>query len=115
MIEWKAFKQAESAELLTTAFSADGWADLYKQLGVSGEPRLGTVMEASAPTLSITEYFEFNYRRTAYITEALEYWNATKSQTSTGRPVDFVICPAAACAPSRHGDKLQVFPLAVSE
>jgi amidase len=33
----------------------------------------------------------------------LDYWNSTASKTSTGKPVDAVICPAAPFAASRPG------------
>ncbi|RSH92487.1 hypothetical protein EHS25_008903 [Saitozyma podzolica] len=76
--------------------------DIRHQLSLSGEPQLGAVLSRTASELGVYDFFALCHRRTGFIKDALDHWNGTVSRTGTGRPVDGVIAPASACAPSRH-------------
>lgn len=82
--------------------------EIKKQTSFSGEPILTQVLDLTLPELSTSEYFALCHRRTAFIKEALDHWNATVSQTSTGRPVDAIILPASAHAPIKHDDGMYI-------
>lgn len=82
---------------------ADIQKDLYDTLRLSGEPRVGPLGSGpettEVPEVSITEYWKIQYRKQQFLKAQLDAWNATASQTGTGRPVDAVICPMSATAP----------------
>lgn len=69
---------------------------------LSGEPTLGAA-DFDGRELVASEYFALCHRRTLLVKGALDHWNATCSRTSTGRPVDAIICPVAASPPGPHG------------
>ncbi|KAK8847690.1 hypothetical protein IAR55_005549 [Kwoniella newhampshirensis] len=102
VIDWIPFKSAECVEILTAIYNSDGGYDIEKQIGLSGEPRLGHTLDRSAKELSTHELFDLTFRRTNFIKTALDHWTATASRTSTGRPVDGIIVPVAGCAPHPH-------------
>nr|XP_019003203.1 uncharacterized protein I203_04240 [Kwoniella mangroviensis CBS 8507]OCF66664.1 hypothetical protein I203_04240 [Kwoniella mangroviensis CBS 8507] len=102
VIDWTPYKSAEARDLLMRFFTADGGYDLKKQLALSGEPQLGSILERGVPELSAHEVFDLCYRRSAFVKDSLDYWNATTSQTTTGRPVDAIIAPACGGPPQPH-------------
>ncbi|WRT64467.1 uncharacterized protein IL334_001399 [Kwoniella shivajii] len=108
VIDWTPFKSAESGELLMRFFTSDGGYDLKKQLALSGEPQLGGVLDRSKGELSAHELFDLCYIRSGHIKDALDHWNATVSKTSTGRPVDAIIAPAAAAPPQPHDGHMYI-------
>ncbi|WVW85900.1 hypothetical protein I302_107938 [Kwoniella bestiolae CBS 10118] len=102
VIDWTPYKSAEARDLLMRFFTADGGYDLKKQLALSGEPQLGSILDRGTPELSAHELFDLCYRRSAFVKNSLDYWNATVNQTSTGRPVDAIIAPASGGPPQPH-------------
>lgn len=52
--------------------------------------------------LSVTELFATNTKQAGYKMAFAEAWNGTASVTSTGRPMDGLICPAGPCASFPH-------------
>jgi amidase len=52
--------------------------------------------------LSITELFATNTELAAYRALFAQAWTATAGETSTGRPMDGLICPAGPCASFPH-------------
>ncbi|WWD21777.1 hypothetical protein CI109_106264 [Kwoniella shandongensis] len=102
VVDWVPFKSAEAVEIITSIWNSDGGHDIKKQLALSGEPQLGYNLDPNARDMPAHELFDLCFRRTNYIKSALDHWNATAIQTSTGRPVDAIITPASACAPQQH-------------
>ncbi|WWC68261.1 uncharacterized protein I206_102184 [Kwoniella pini CBS 10737] len=102
VVDWTPYKTAESVALLSRFFTADGGYDLKKQLDLSGEPQLGGILDRTATELSAHELFDLCYRRSAFVKDSLDHWNATVNQTSTGRPVDAIIAPAGGTPPQPH-------------
>jgi hypothetical protein len=53
--------------------------------------------------ISAFELFKIQKQRAALRKEYLDQWNSTRASTSTGRPVDAIISPAAPSPPPPHG------------
>jgi amidase len=99
-------------------WAAAGEADYAAVASQTGEPILksmsnfGMTSGTQAPeagvyikdtSLSAFELFQLQKRRATLRKEYLDYWQSTKSSTSTGRPVDAVISPVAPFPPTPHG------------
>lgn len=54
------------------------------------------------PAYTVPETWKLNIEREQFRARALAHWNATKGRTSTGRPVDAIICPTAATLAVPH-------------
>jgi len=61
---------------------------------------------APFPKDSISAYqlLQVHKRRLLLRKEYLDYWQATKQTTSTGRPVDAILSPASCGASMPHGE-----------
>jgi hypothetical protein len=81
---------------------------------VTGEPIIATMEldnsnAAAAPfrpkKIGITAYqlWQVQKLRRDIRKEYLDHWEATVSETGTGRPVDAIICPASSYAATPHG------------
>lgn len=60
-------------------------------------------VEFGADGISAFELWQLQKQRRALRAEYLSHWNATATATGTGRPVDAIICPAAAYPAPKHG------------
>lgn len=71
---------------------------------MSGEPLLSwdTIAAAEPKHLSTFEYWQLCKAKRAFIKTQLDHWEASASRTSTGRPVDAIICPVMAHVPLPH-------------
>lgn len=80
------------------ALTADGGADVRFHLGLSGEPQPEQVGVNRPPgeQKTVLEVAAINIAKRSYQKAYLEYWNSTKQLTSTGRPIDAVLCPVTA-------------------
>ncbi|KAF3407902.1 Acetamidase [Talaromyces pinophilus] len=97
-IEWHPPSHQEALEIATTAFSLDGGEDILSQLALSGETLLPQSFIKSGTQKNASQVAALNVRKRQYQKAYLEYWNSTTQLTSTGRPVDAIICPVAAQA-----------------
>ena len=69
-------------------------------MAISGEPATPSAQwimshAAERAPYTVPETWKLNVQRESFRAKALQHWNATRSRTSTGRPVDAVICPTA--------------------
>jgi amidase len=113
VIDWKPYKHAEIYKATTDIWAAAGEEDYAAVTSQTGEPILksmlnvGTSASTSAyindTSISAFELFKIQKRRTALRNEYLDYWQSTKTSTSTGRPVDAIISPVAPFPPPPHG------------
>jgi len=75
----------------------------------TGEPVIATMeLDGSNPVVKtggITAYqlWQLQKLRKDIRKEYLDHWEATVSETGTGRPVDAIICPAAPYVAHPHG------------
>ncbi|KAN0124333.1 Amidase signature domain containing protein [Russula decolorans] len=116
VVDWKPYKHAELYEVTTEIWAAAGEADYAAVASQTGEPILKSMSNfgTSSGTLeagvyikdagvSAFELFQIQKRRATLRKEYLDYWQSTKSSTSTGRPVDAIISPVAPFPPTPHG------------
>lgn len=83
-------------------YNADAGHDIKSVLALSGEPHIGWVMNKQAKHLDTYSYWQLSRAKLAFIKKQLDRWEATVSQTGTGRPVDAIICPVSANCPGEH-------------
>ncbi|KAM0787774.1 hypothetical protein ACM66B_003829 [Microbotryomycetes sp. NB124-2] len=95
-IEWEPYHTKEGYQILGEIFNADGGHDVNLACALSGEPRIESALDPNAKHLSTWEYWQVARRKQLYIKEHLDHWEATKSRTGTGRPVDAIIAPVGA-------------------
>jgi amidase len=85
----------------------DGGAEYYDTLRLSGEPAVQQTdwilkhAEGREP-FTVDEIFKLNLERETFRARALEHWNSTRTVTTTGRPVDAILCPIAATLAPPH-------------
>ena len=97
-------------------WGAAGDADYTSVASQTGEPILKSMSDFNISSgaseagvyikdtgVSVFELFQIQKRRAALRKEYLDYWQSTKSSTSTGRPVDAVISPVAPFPAPPHG------------
>ncbi|KAI6031788.1 general amidase [Pisolithus microcarpus] len=100
VIDWTPLKHRELTGVAFDIWRSGSVEDFAITTSASGEPLIHTMLlddekETFLPSLRTTG----RDLRTEY----MAHWNATSSQTGTGRPVDAIICPAAPYAAPRHG------------
>lgn len=105
MIDWKPLEHAQAYDIIDRIYAADGGEDVSRSCSLSGEPVMYNLMTQSSdprPHLSSFESWQLNQEKSAYRKKYLDYWQATASQTGTGRPVDAVIAPVSNWASCPH-------------
>lgn len=82
--------------------------DIDEACALSGEPRVVSVL-AGTEHLRTWDYWQLCRAKQDYTRRHLEHWEATRSQTGTGRPVDAIIAPGSATAPPPHTQSKYVY------
>ncbi|KAG9014094.1 hypothetical protein FRB90_005577 [Tulasnella sp. 427] len=100
VIDWQPLQHQEGWDLIVKLYLLDGGQEYRDTLKLSGEPAVpGTQWmldhAAGRPAYTVPETWKLNIERETFRARALAHWNATASRTSTGRPVDAIICPTA--------------------
>ncbi|KAL4945683.1 hypothetical protein BDV06DRAFT_184240 [Aspergillus oleicola] len=99
VIEWAPPSHETAYKLAADAYAFDGGADAKYQFDISGEdPAPQILVECGLPQKTALEIAQTNVTKREYQKAYMDYWNSTAQVTGTGRPVDAVICPAAAHA-----------------
>ncbi|KAG2366573.1 general amidase [Suillus spraguei] len=114
VVEWKPIKHRLLGDVARDIWNAASAEDYMITTSSTGEPIIAT-MELDGSNAVIASLRPQNGGITAYKLwqvqklrqnirkEYLDHWNATASETGTGRPVDAIICPAAPFAAPPHG------------
>ncbi|KAI0669931.1 general amidase [Trametes maxima] len=113
VIEWKSLKHADYVAIARSNFLADGSQD-YNSCLTTGEPLINSMDPNADPNdipafriprqpLTAFQIWQLNKEKRALRKELLDRWEATASETGTGRPIDVLICPAAPYAAVPHG------------
>jgi len=107
VIEWNPPPHSVLNTVIMKTWSYDGGYDCISSFNLSGEPispQLATAYDKGlVQQYNATQIAETNVRQRELKKEYLEYWNSTAEKTSTGKPVDAVICPVAPFAAARPG------------
>ncbi|KAI9063035.1 general amidase [Trametes sanguinea] len=113
VIEWKSLRHAEYVAIARSTWLADGSED-YNSCLTTGEPLINSMMPGADPNdvpafriprkpLTAFQQWQLNKERRALRKAYLDRWEATASETGTGRPIDALICPVAPYAAVPHG------------
>ncbi|KAG1881700.1 general amidase [Suillus tomentosus] len=112
VVDWKPIKHKLLGEIAWDIWNAGSAEDFFITTSVTGEPII-TTMELDQDTTAsfrpqnsgITAYqlWQVQKLRQNIRKEYMDHWNATASETGTGRAVDAIICPAAPFAATPHG------------
>ncbi|OSD03465.1 general amidase [Trametes coccinea BRFM310] len=113
VIEWKSLRHAEYVAIARSTWLADGSED-YNSCLTTGEPLINSMVPGADPNdvpafrvprkpLTAFQQWQLNKERRALRKAHLDRWEATISETGTGRPIDALICPVAPYAAVPHG------------
>ncbi|KEP51518.1 putative glutamyl-tRNA(Gln) amidotransferase subunit A, related protein [Rhizoctonia solani 123E] len=106
VVDWVPIAQMEVFELLVKLFVLDGGEDIRAPLADSGEPAVPLIEQllsfGKPGGYSLAESWELNIQRDQLRTRVLKHWNETALQSKTNRPIDAILCPAAATLASPH-------------
>lgn len=58
MIDWKPYQTARGVEIINNIFNADGGHDIDQVCDLTGEPRMGSVLDRNAKHLSTWDYWQ---------------------------------------------------------
>ncbi|KAL0959790.1 hypothetical protein HGRIS_011476 [Hohenbuehelia grisea] len=121
VIDWVPYKQLEIYKTAEMIFAADGGHDYRAVCEQSGEPLLRSMSLPSdnhgrpidhplfrsllgePKHYTAYELWRLHKEKRDLRKDQLDYWEATVSQTGTGRPVDAIISPALAYTAVPHG------------
>ncbi|KAG2159900.1 general amidase [Suillus bovinus] len=114
VVDWKPIKHRLLGEVARDIWNAGSAEDYMITTSSTGEPVISTMEldDAHATAASfrpqnsgITAYqlWQVQKLRQNIRKEYIDHWNATASETGTGRAVDAIICPAAPFAATPHG------------
>ncbi|KAG1841805.1 general amidase [Suillus subalutaceus] len=114
VVDWKPIKHRLLGDITRDIWNAASAEEFMVTTSVTGEPII-TSMELDNADAAVSSFRPQNSGITAYQLwqvqklrqnirkEYLDHWEATASETGTGRPVDAIICPAAPFAATPHG------------
>ncbi|KAG9010311.1 hypothetical protein FRB94_010661 [Tulasnella sp. JGI-2019a] len=101
VIDWVPLEHQKGWDLIVKLYLLDAAEEYWATLAESGEPAVpGTTWMMShcsqgQQPCTVPETWKLNLEREAFRARGLVHWNSTVSRTSTGRPVDAIICPTA--------------------
>ncbi|GKZ21627.1 hypothetical protein AbraIFM66951_005167 [Aspergillus brasiliensis] len=95
VIEWDTGLCREGKEIASKTYDLDGGEDLLSHIALSGEAEIPQCSVEPGKHFNAREIAALNVRKREYQKKYMDYWNSTSKLTTTGRPVDAVICPTA--------------------
>jgi amidase len=107
VIEFKPQIDLWQAALTTWAlYFQTGAKEVFHYLRLSGQPPIPQFQHNlkvfKSRELTVTEAFKHNTEQAVYKGAYVKAWDATISKTSTGQPMDYIVCPSATMAGSPH-------------
>jgi amidase len=106
VIDWEPLDHQGGWDLISKLYFQDAGEEYRRTLAEGGEPLVpGTewmLTHAPKQGYTVPETWKLNLEREQFRTRALEHWNRTHLRTSTGRPVDAIICPASSSLAVPH-------------
>jgi amidase len=100
VIDWQPLNHQEGWDLIVKLYLLDGGAEYHETIQRSGEPAVQQTTwildhAQGRGEYTVAEMFRLNLERETFRAKALMHWNATQQRTTTGRPVDAILCPVA--------------------
>ncbi|KZS93299.1 amidase [Sistotremastrum niveocremeum HHB9708] len=108
VVEWKPMDHQQAWDLIAKLYLLDGGREYYETMAESGEPPVTMskwILDHAngREPYTVAETFRLNADREAFRARCMAHWNATAGVTSTGRPVDAILCPVAPTLAPPHG------------
>ncbi|PKS13397.1 hypothetical protein jhhlp_000168 [Lomentospora prolificans] len=100
---WEPYKHPYAVELANKVYAADGGADIYAALGLSGEPAIPNIVDLVNPNLDkmgINEVWSLQLEKWNYQIEYLA--KIREFEAEIGRELDAIIAPITPTAAIRH-------------
>ncbi|KAH8590975.1 amidase signature domain-containing protein [Bisporella sp. PMI_857] len=98
-IPWNPPSHNEAGNIHSAFMNADGGADVFKNLALSGEPLIPELQaefgERPEPPMALLDFYNQSLRLKQYRESYEDYWISTAHKTKTGLPVEAVILPVA--------------------
>jgi amidase len=95
VIEFDSLLLKDAFQLANDIFGADGGEDFKRALDPIGEPLIPGISPTQNSLKTVSEFWQLNYAKELVQQGFLAQWLATAAQTSTGRPIDGLLCPPA--------------------
>ncbi|KAH8130556.1 amidase signature domain-containing protein [Trichoderma asperelloides] len=95
IVNWRPPPHDICLAIARETFQSDGGEDVRAHLDLSGEPPLPQCLISKSDSLNARQIAALNVRKRQCQKSYLDYWNSTSRLTSSGRPVDAIICPTA--------------------
>ncbi|KAG6880004.1 hypothetical protein C0992_008211 [Termitomyces sp. T32_za158] len=127
VIDWKPLDHKTMLDIGLSIFRAGAAEDFAAVSAESGEPLITSMVPGKELTeidpsmvlikapLSAYELWQFQRKKRDVRQDFFERWNATVSETGTGRPVDAILAPVAPFTAVPHGKNWRVwYPLETS-
>ncbi|PHH66318.1 hypothetical protein CDD81_7911 [Ophiocordyceps australis] len=110
VIEFKAYDHLRAwEEILLPLYFTDGGSEIKQTLRAGNEPMLPSAKRLlTSPQVkerTMHELWKLNLARDQYRCEYLKKWADTASKSSSNRPMDILICPAATTSGTPHDYK----------
>ncbi|EXJ82756.1 hypothetical protein A1O3_06571 [Capronia epimyces CBS 606.96] len=104
IVDFKPYKHSYSWDVTLPLYFPTAARQLKEILAQVGDTMIPSVQQLSKGTkeLTVPELMKFQAAQVSFQQEYLRHWNETASLTSTGQPVDAILCPSAACASFPH-------------
>jgi len=108
VVEIKPYKHKYAWDITVRQYFQTGGKEMKDQLARAGEPAAPCIASFldNAKEMSIYELAQCNRDQRQFQVEYLAHWNETASLTSTGKPVDAILCPPFGSAAYPH----DIFP-----
>ncbi|KAK4937079.1 hypothetical protein LTR10_022202 [Elasticomyces elasticus] len=106
VVDFKPYQHQRAWDIAYPLYYATGGKEMQALLDVTGEPWPPAAAKLSANPelreLSARELYKLFNEQDTYKKEYLKYWNGTSKLTSSGRPIDALLCPINPCASYPH-------------
>ncbi|KAF8306772.1 amidase [Clavulina sp. PMI_390] len=104
IIEFEPYETEKGSEFLASFLAADGATATRRVIETSGEPWVFGLLSYRDTTYhpSTYELWQIQAARTEYMKGALDNWMNTKEKTTSGREIDFILCPTTPYASCPH-------------
>ncbi|KAJ5888523.1 acetamidase [Penicillium taxi] len=102
LLPWKPYKHEFSNDLINKVFSADGGADIFKDVNASGEPHIPNIQVFinTEKKIDVNQLWDINLQKWNYQNEYLWRWREFENQQ--GKELDAIIAPITTTAAIRH-------------
>lgn len=95
IIEWKPHRHAELADIANASYNADGGRYIRELLGEEQMLPFYVNLFQNASDIGVGKLWDMHSTRLEIEQEYFRQWESTAARTSTGRPIDAILCPVA--------------------